>query len=96
MFECLFQGAAEFARAMPEAFYAYTINQLFEFQSAKLFLNYPVRNFTFDGIEDEIMKGINEGFPMNFSLPIPFDKFGWFYDVRFTNRRTVKHMLTPV
>ena len=72
------QGASEYARKQPEPFYAYTIDEMFDYVDAKLFLVYPVRNFTFDGIVDEIMAG---SLTMNVSLPIPFDKFGWFYDV---------------
>ena len=44
-------------------------------------MTHPVRNFTFDGIYDSILKGAASS--SFIELPIPFDKFGWFYPESF-------------
>ena len=56
------------------------MDQMFNLIGAQLFLSSSVRNYTFAGIEDEIMKGV-QTFPDYVHVPIPFDKFGWFYEV---------------
>ena len=56
------------------------MDEMFKLLDAKLFMSYPVRNYTFAGIFDEIMEGV-ETFPDSLVVPIPFDKFGWFYGV---------------
>ena len=46
---------------------------------ANMFLNYTVRDCTFDGIVDPMIEAALE---QDFiELPIPFDRFGWFYPV---------------
>jgi hypothetical protein len=47
--------------------------------NATLFITHPVSNFTFDGIYDSILEGADS--TSGIELPIPFDKFGWFYPV---------------
>ena len=65
----------------PNAYFSvYQVNNLINTFGGKLFLTQPVRNFTFDGIVDEIMNATNQ---MPLPMPIPFDKFGWFYTVSF-------------
>ena len=49
--------------------------------NATLFMTHSVRNFTFEGIYDSIMEGAASS--TFIELPIPFDKFGWFYPVSF-------------
>jgi hypothetical protein len=44
-------------------------------------MTHPVRNFTFDGIYDSILEGAASS--SFIELPIPFDKFGWFYPESF-------------
>ena len=80
-----FQGAASSIAstvdADPNAYFSvYQVNNLINTFGGKLFLTQPVRNFTFDGIVDEIMNATNQ---MPLPMPIPFDKFGWFYTVSF-------------
>jgi len=72
-------GATEYARIQPSSFNALEIRDMFDQIDAQLFLKYPVRNYTFDGISDEIMEA-TKTFPGSIPLPIPFDKFGWFYE----------------
>merc|ERR1712141_582459 len=43
------------------------------------FLTYPVRNWTFDGIFEELLEFGQNAPDYGLELPIPFDKFGWFY-----------------
>ena len=81
MFTFFFQGASEYVRNQPLPFDALMIDTLFGMVGAELFLKYPVRNFTFDGITDEIMNATATFTQSNVPLPIPFDKFGWFYEV---------------
>ena len=43
----------------------------------KLFMKTNVSVITFDGIDDDLLH-VNEGM---IDINIPFDRFGWFYDV---------------
>lgn len=68
-------AAASSKNLQPPYFNIYNVNNLFKVYNGSLFLHQPVRNFTFDGIVDNIMAASNQ-------LPVaavPFDKFGWFY-----------------
>ena len=59
-------------------FSVYQMNNFLNAFGAKLFLHYPVRNFTFDGFVDEILNATKV-------IPVPainYGKFGWFYKVR--------------
>ena len=59
-------------------FSVYTMNNFLNAFGGRLFLHYPVRNFTFDGFEDEILNATKV-------IPVPainYGKFGWFYKVR--------------
>ena len=40
-----------------------------------------VRNLTFDGTLDAVMEAANDPDFAEIGIPIPFDKFGWFYPV---------------
>ena len=42
-------------------------------------MTHSVNNMTFEGIYDSILQAAAETPAIN--LPIPFDKFGWFYPV---------------
>ena len=42
-------------------------------------MKFPVRNWTFDGIFEELMDFAQNQDMME--LPIPYDRFGWFYPV---------------
>ena len=53
---------------------------MFEITGADLFFKYPVANFTFDGILSPILAATKD-MKIPVELP-PFDKFGWFYEVR--------------
>lgn len=44
-----------------------------------MFLTAPVRNWLFDGIEDPVLDVANH-FP-DLPINIPYDRFGWFYEV---------------
>ena len=44
-----------------------------------MFMKFPVRNWTFDGIFEELMDFAQNQNMME--LPIPYDRFGWFYPV---------------
>ena len=61
------------------AFNLYQMNNLINVVGGKLFLHEPVRNFTFDGIVDELMSA-TASIP-GFADLMPFDKFGWYYTV---------------
>jgi len=67
----------EYARYNPEIFYVFAINSFLEKVNASLFMTYPVSNFTFDGIYDSILEGADS--TSGIELPLPNDKFGWFY-----------------
>ena len=69
----------EHARYQPDIFYVYAIDGFLTQVNASLFITYPVSNFTFDGIYDSILEGVDS--TSGIELPIPFDKFGWFYPV---------------
>ncbi len=43
----------------------------------KLFMKTNISAITFDGIDDDLLH-VNEGM---IDINIPFDRFGWFYDV---------------
>ena len=43
----------------------------------KLFIKTNISAITFDGIDDDMLH-INDQMP---EIDIPFDRFGWFYDV---------------
>ena len=72
-------AAAEYSRYR-EAFYAYSLDSLLVQEGAQLFATVPVHNLTFDGYVDEILEAADT-FPPFIYIPIPFDKFGWFYPV---------------
>lgn len=74
----LFKAAADYARVRKDPFTMLMLSDMFKEIDAKLFITYPVRNFTFDGIVEEIMEATPQ---LPFKPPIPFDKFGWFYAV---------------
>jgi hypothetical protein len=80
-FLLIFQAATEYARYNPEDFYVYAIDGFMDEVNATLFMTHTVRNFTFDGIYDSIMEGAASS--TFIELPIPFDRFGWFYPVFF-------------
>ena len=69
----------EHARYQPDIFYVYAIDGFLTQVNASLFITYPVSNFTFDGIYDSILEGADS--TSGIELPIPFDRFGWFYPV---------------
>ena len=46
-------------------------------------MTHTVNNMTFEGIYDSILQAAAETPSIN--LPIPFDKFGWFYPVRYVH-----------
>ena len=62
------------------------LNDLITDANSKMFLPGTVREYTFDGILDEILAAADT-FPPNIHIPIPFDRFGWFYPVRFLKLR---------
>lgn len=68
----------EYARVNMEAypFYVNAIDGFFQEVGTEMFLNFTVRDCTFDGIDDPLISGaLDSPIP----LPIPFDRFGWFY-----------------
>ena len=71
-------SAAEYARYR-EDFYTTKLNDLINLvEESGLFLLATVREWTFDGILDGIL---GTDFPDDLYLPIPFNRFGWFYPV---------------
>lgn len=69
-------AAMQFAKQVNDIFYVYSINGLINEVGASMFMNFTVKECTFEGIVDPMIDGaINSGVP----LPIPFDRFGWFY-----------------
>jgi len=71
-------GAANVAKNSPTAFLTSVMNEMFNKDGVDAFYNYPVGNFTFDGILGPLLKA-TQGMPIPMELP-PFDKFGWFYN----------------
>ena len=57
------------------------INDLIEKENVTMFMEYTVRNWTFDGIVEQLIE-FGSQTDSWMELPIPFDKFGWFYPVR--------------
>ena len=57
------------------------INELIETENVTMFLEYTVRNWTFEGIVEQLLEFGSQSDSW-MELPIPFDKFGWFYPVR--------------
>ena len=57
------------------------IDELMKMEDIPAFLTYPVRNWTFDGIFEELLEFGQNAPDYGLELPIPFDKFGWFYSV---------------
>ena len=57
------------------------INDLIERENVTMFMEYTVRNWTFDGIVEQLIE-FGSQTDSWMELPIPFDKFGWFYPVR--------------
>lgn len=53
--------------------------EMFNASSTQCKIFFKVRNLTFDGIVDDLMAASSD---LPFPLPIPFDRFGWFYPVR--------------
>lgn len=49
--------------------------------NATMFTTASVRNLTFDGTLDAVMEAANDPGLNNIGIPIPFDRFGWFYPV---------------
>ena len=76
-----FQSAGEYARWNPDVFYTVMIDELMKMEDIPAFLTYPVRNWTFDGIFEELLEFGQNAPDYGLELPIPFDKFGWFYSV---------------
>jgi len=74
-----FQATAEYARVRPD-FYAPTLNKFLKQGDSTMFLRGNVRELTFDGVLDDILTRVDD-FPSVLELPIPFDRFGWFYPV---------------
>lgn len=69
------QSAGEYVRRWPgeKDFLYYNINQLQELTNSTLYARHKIRDLLFDGYQDELIdqvKGV---------MPIPYDKFGWFY-----------------
>ena len=56
------------------------MDQTLKINGDSLFMETNVENITFAGIESELLT-MMEGTPMEGAIQIPFDKFGWFYDV---------------
>ena len=77
-----FQAASEYSRHRG-AFYVSNLDIFLKAQNATLFMTQPVSNLTFDGVLDAIMEAANDPDFGTIGIPIPFDKFGWFYPVRF-------------
>eukprot|EP00095_Tigriopus_kingsejongensis_P001032 maker-scaffold972_size74859-snap-gene-0.9 protein:Tk01032 transcript:maker-scaffold972_size74859-snap-gene-0.9-mRNA-1 annotation:"hypothetical protein DAPPUDRAFT_303163" len=71
-------SAAEYAR-YNEDFYTFTLNDFLNLQNATLFQTIPVRNLTFDGYLGPIMEAVQDPAFDTIGIPIPYDKFGWFY-----------------
>ena len=64
----------------------FAINGFLDEVNATLFMTYPVYNWTFEGIYESILDGAASS--PQIELPIPFDKFGWFYPVKLCFRFT--------
>ena len=79
-----FQTAAEVVRDFGTPFTRIMDAFLTEID-VPVFLAAPVRNWTFDGIEEEILGYINDHPEAAELLNLPVDKFGWFYPVRFVS-----------
>ena len=63
------------------------MNTLFQKTNQTLFMKTNVRNITFDGIDSPLLT-IFEGTIMEGTIQMPFDKFGWFYDVSMSVKRS--------
>ena len=61
-----------------EPFNIWAIDALMKQVGSGMFLNFTVRDCTFVGIQDALIDGALNS---SISLPIPFDRFGWFYPV---------------
>jgi hypothetical protein len=85
------QAATEYARYNPDIFYTFAIDGFLKEVNASLFMTYPVTNWTFEGIYDSIMEGAASSTQIH--LPIPFDRFGWFYPVKPFRRKWPKPLL---
>lgn len=67
------------------------VNGLLVGYEKELSITKTAREFLFDGYEDELLKAISSGKIPGFN--IPFDKFGWFYNVRNTSENCCPHAL---
>lgn len=67
-------GAAESARRLGGGFYFDAINQLYMDSNETLFMRGTVRALLFDGLPSYMIEAAEQ-----IGIPVPYDKFGWFY-----------------
>ena len=75
---------------MGDPFYIMSVNALMRETEAGMFIKSSIRDVTFDGQPDAL---IDAGFEIDLGVPVPYDKFGWYYPVQGFYRIAIHSVL---